>query len=71
MKRIAATMLPLTLLLLVGCASSPRPLPEHAQDNTAAIIADPEFPAMAKAAPNLTKRVLRTITDLETREANK
>lgn len=71
MKKIAATMLLLTLFL-VGCAGpGARPLPTKAEDSTASIIADPEFPAMAKAAPSLTKRVLRRITDLETREANK
>ena len=56
-------------LLLTGCCG-PR-LPVTAQDNTAAILADPEFPAMARAAPSLTKRVLRIITTLETDNANR
>ncbi len=59
-----------TLLLLAGCATARAPLPVTAQDNTAPILADPEFPAMARAAPNLTKQVLRTITRLETQLAN-
>ena len=56
-------------LLLTGCCT-PR-LPVTAQDNTAAILADPEFPAMARAAPTLTKKVLRKITELETSAANR
>ncbi len=72
MKRIAVTTLLLTGLILAGCAGpAPRPLPSKAEDSTAVIITDPEFPAMAAAAPNLTKRVLRRITELETEAANK
>ncbi len=58
--------------LLAGCQSPGHgPLPVAAQDNSAAILANPEFPAMARAAPNLTKQVLRTITRLETQLANR
>ncbi len=71
-KLMLAMTLPL-MLLLQGCpsvAGRTAPLPVSRVDHTADILADPQFPAMAQAAPDLTKRVLRTITRLDTEAAN-
>ncbi len=72
-KTLATTLLLMLLLLVTGCSTfaRPAPLPVTAEDNTKAILEHPQFPAMARAAPELTKQVLRTITRLETEKANR
>lgn len=60
----------LPCLALLSCVAPVPSLPTTPQDNTAALIKDPQFPAMARAAPELTRRMLETITRLETEKAN-
>lgn len=62
-------MMLLLTLLLIGCRTV-APLPVAAKDNTARLLAHPEFRAAAQAAPNFTKDAFRTITRLETELAN-
>lgn len=70
--RMLATLL-LLMLLLSGCQSSAglaRSLPTTPEDNTAELIADPQFKAAAQAAPEWVKKALATITRLETEKAD-
>lgn len=55
---------PLLLLLLAcsGCATPPAPRPA---DATAALIAHPDFPAVARTSPAWVRSALTTITALE------
>lgn len=65
-------MMVLLTLPLAGCLhfAGPARLPSSSEDNTAALLKDPEFPLAARAAPNFTKRALQTITRLEEEKAN-
>ncbi len=56
--------------LLCSCATSRPPLPVKAEDNTARLLAHPEFTAAARAAPVWTTEALHLITRLETEKAN-
>jgi len=62
----ARPLLLLSLLLLAcsGCATTPAPRPSA--DATAALIAHPAFPAVARASPEWVRAALTTITALET-----
>lgn len=57
-------------LLSQGCATLAPTLPTSRHDSTADIVADPQFPRAAAAAPDLMKRILHTITRLDTEAAN-
>jgi len=69
MKPLRTLVTTLLWMLLAGCQSH-SPLPIRAGDNTAALLAHPQFNAAAQAAPDFTKQALRTITRLETELGN-
>jgi hypothetical protein len=62
---------PLLLLLLAcsGCATAPAPRPPA--DATAALIAHPDFPLVARTSPAWVRAALETITSLESELAAK
>lgn len=63
--------LALALAMLSGCATAARSaLPMRAQDNTAPLLAHPQFRAAAAVAPDFVSAALQTITRLETEKAN-
>lgn len=68
MKRL---LVPFLCLALAGCVhTQTAPAPKAPQDNTARLIARPDFKAAAKAAPEWVRDALHTITSLETQVAN-
>ena len=65
------TLLLALALALSGCATGARTaLPTRAEDNTAPLLAHPQFKAAAVAAPEFVSAALQTITRLETEKAN-
>ena len=64
-KPIVIALVILASLTTAGCWNT------VSRDETARLIAHPEFTAAAKAAPNFTKDALRTITQLEYELAQK
>lgn len=55
----------LLLLLLAGSGCTTPPAPRPAADATAALIAHPDFPAVARTSPAWVRAALATITALE------
>lgn len=63
---------PLLLLLLLAGSGCTAPLPPRpAADATAALIAHPDFPAVARTSPAWVRAALTTITALEADLATK
>lgn len=55
----------ISALVVVALTAGCRSLPVEERDNTARLIAHPEFGKWAKASPSLTSDALTTITSLE------
>jgi hypothetical protein len=63
-------LLALAALTLGGCATSARSLPVKSDDNSARLLAHPQFGRAAAVAPDFVNAALQTITRLETDKAN-
>ena len=64
-------LLMLAALTLAGCATSARSLPVKSDDNSARLLAHPQFGRAAAVAPDFVNAALQTVTRLETEAANK
>jgi starvation-inducible outer membrane lipoprotein len=65
------TLLLALALALSGCATGARsPLPVKSEDNTARLLAHPQFGRAAAVAPDFVNAALQTVTRLETDKAN-